>query len=119
MTQTKQLNIQIINVKSFAQLIMLAMKKNNETYVALSYQMLFIENLKKFVNREIARCEIFQIEKLNVSKSFKNLAQMFFEVLSNNLNTHDQIEHLINFIKEKTPRINCVYNMSQDEFIAL
>ena len=35
--------------------------------------MLFIKNLKKFVNREIARCEIFQIKKLNMSKSFKNL----------------------------------------------
>ena len=38
-------------------------------------------------------------------------------MLSNNLNTHDQIEHLIDFIKEKTSRIDCVYNMSQDEFI--
>ena len=40
-------------------------------------------------------------------------------MLLNNLNTHDQIKHSINFIKEKTSRINCVYNMSQDEFIAL
>ena len=39
-------------------------------------------------------------------------------MLSNNLNTHDQVEHLIDFVKEKTSRINCVYNMSQDEFVA-
>ena len=51
--------------------------------------MLFIENLKKFINCEIARYKIFQIKKLNVSKSFKNLAQMFFEILLNNLNTHN------------------------------
>ena len=48
-----------MNVKNFAQFVMLAIKKNDETYVALLYQMLFIENLKKFANREITRCEIF------------------------------------------------------------
>ena len=95
------------------------MEKNDETYVALSYQMLFIENSKKLANCEAARCEIFQIEKSNVSKSFRNLAQMFFEMLSNNLNTHDQVEHSIDFVKEKTPRIDCVYNMSQNELVAL
>ena len=42
---------------------------------------------------------------------------MFFETLLNNLNTHDQVEHSINFVKEKTSRIDCVYNISQDEFI--
>ena len=47
-----------MNVKNFAQFVMLAMKKNNKIYVMLSYQMLFIESLKKFANREIARCEI-------------------------------------------------------------
>ena len=39
-------------------------------------------------------------------------------MLSNNLNTHDQIKHSINLVKEKTSRIDCVYNMSQDEFAA-
>ena len=39
-------------------------------------------------------------------------------MLSNNLNMHDQIEHSINFMKKKTSRINCMYNMSQDKFIA-
>ena len=74
MTQTKQSNIQIINVESFAQFVMLAIKKNDETYVALLYQMLFIENSKKFVNCKTARCETFQIEKSNMLKSLKDLA---------------------------------------------
>ena len=39
-------------------------------------------------------------------------------MLSNNLNTHNQVEHSINLVKEKTSCINCVYNISQDEFIA-
>ena len=43
---------------------------------------------------------------------------MFFKILLNNLNTHDQVEHLINFVKEKRSRINCVYNISQDELAA-
>ena len=107
-----------MNVKNFAQFVMLAMKKNDEIYVALSYQMLFIENLKKLANREVARCETLQIEESNVSKFFKNLAQMFFEVLSNSLNTHNQVEYSINFVKEKMSRIDCVYNMSQDELVA-
>ena len=38
-------------------------------------------------------------------------------MLSNNLNTHDQIKHLIDFVKEKMSRIDCVYNMSQNKFI--
>ena len=44
---------------------------------------------------------------------------MFFKTLSNNLNTYDQIKHLIDLVKEKTSRIDCVYNMSQNEFTAL
>ena len=80
--------------------------------------MLFIESLKKFASREIARYKTFQIEKLNVLKFFRNFAQIFFEILLNNLNTHDQIEHSINFVKEKMSRINCVYNISQNEFVA-
>ena len=107
-----------MNVESFAQFVMLAMKENDETYVVLSYQMLFIESSKKLVSCEAARCEILQIEELNVSKSLKNLAQMFFEMLLNNLNTHDQIEHSIDFVKEKMSRIDCVYNMSQNKFVA-
>ena len=53
-----------------------------------------------------------------MSKSLKDFAQMFSEVLLNNLNTHDQVEHSINFVEKKTPRIDCVYNMSQDKFVA-
>ena len=39
-------------------------------------------------------------------------------MLLNNLNTHDQVEHLIDFVKKKTSRIDCVYNMLQNEFVA-
>ena len=81
--------------------------------------MLFIESLKKFANCEAARCNAFQIKKLNVSEFLRNFAQIFFKTLLNNLNTHDQIKHSINFTEKKTTRIDCVYNISQDEFITL
>ena len=44
---------------------------------------------------------------------------MFFEKLLNNLNTHDQIEYSINFMNEKTLRIDYVYNILQNKLIAL
>ena len=44
---------------------------------------------------------------------------MFFETLLNNLNTHDQVEHSIDLVKEKTSRIDCVYNISQNKLVAL
>ena len=81
--------------------------------------MLFIESSKKFASRETTRCDAFQIKKLNISESLRNFAQMFFETLLNNLNMHDQIEHSINLVKEKTSHIDCVYNMLQDKLAAL
>ena len=39
-------------------------------------------------------------------------------MLLNNLNTHDQVEYSINFVKEKMSRIDFVYNMLQDKFVA-
>ena len=39
-------------------------------------------------------------------------------MLLNNLNTHNQVEYSIDFVKEKTSRIDCVYNMSQNELTA-
>ena len=63
-----------MNVDNFAQLVMLAMKKNDETYVALLYQMLFIGNSKELANRETARCEIFQIKKSDMSEFLRNFA---------------------------------------------
>ena len=34
-------------------------EKNNETYVVLLYQMLFIESSKEFANCEVAHCKVF------------------------------------------------------------
>ena len=51
-------------------------------------------------------------------KNFKNFAQMFCKILLNYLNMQDQVEHSIDFVNRKTLRIDCVYNMLQDNFIA-
>ena len=37
---------------------MLAKKNNNEIYIVISYQKLFIKNWKEFVNREVIYCEV-------------------------------------------------------------
>ena len=40
---------------------------------------------------------------------------MFFEMLSNNLNTHDQVKYAIDFINNQISRMRSCYNMSQDK----
>ena len=44
---------------------------------------------------------------------------MFFEALSDNLNTHDQIKHFIKLMKRKLFRINLIYKISQNELIII
>ena len=44
---------------------------------------------------------------------------MFFEALSDNLNTHDQMKHFIKLMKKKLSRIDLIYKMSQNEFATI
>ena len=44
---------------------------------------------------------------------------MFFEALSDNLNTHDQMKHLIELMKRKLSRIDSIYKMSQNELATI
>ena len=97
---------------------MFVKKNNDKTYIVLSYQTLFIESLKKFANCKTAYYKFLQIKKSKVLESLKDFAQIIFKILLNNLNTYDQVEYLFNFINEKTSRIDCVYNISQDKFVA-
>ena len=53
-----------------------------------------------------------------MSEFLKNLAQMFFEILLNNLNIYDQVKQSIDLVNEKTLHIDCIYNILQDEFVA-
>ena len=91
---------------------MLALKEKEEIYVTLLYQLLSTESLSQYVEREAARCEVLQTEKSNISDSLQDLAEMFFEALSDNLNTHDQMKHLIELMKGKLSRIDSIYKMS-------
>ena len=63
--------------------------------------------------------KIIQIKKFEIFVSIQNLTKMFFETLSNNLNTHDQIEYVIDFIDNQISRIKSCYNMSQDKLSAI
>ena len=44
---------------------------------------------------------------------------MFFKILSDSLNMHDQMKHFINLMKSKMSCIKSIYKMTQDEFIAI
>ena len=54
-----------------------------------------------------------------MSEKLKSLSEVFSEKLSDNFNTHDQIEHSINLLFKKLPKKNLIYNMSHDELAAI
>ena len=77
--------------------------------------MLSQKNFKFYSKREFAIINIMQIKKFKISASIQNLTKMFFETLSNSLNTHDQVKYTIDFIDNQISRIKSYYNMSQDK----
>ena len=60
-----------------------------------------------------------QIKKFEISASIQNLMKMFFETLSNSLNTHNQVEYAIDFIDNQISRMKSCYNIFQDELSAI
>ena len=60
-----------------------------------------------------------QIDESDISAQLQSLEEAFFEVLFNNLNTHDQMKHLIDLIESKMSRVDLIYNMSQNELVAI
>ena len=52
-------------------------------------------------------------------KELKSLSIFFLEKLSNNFNTHNQIEHSINLLSEKLFKRNLIYNISHNELAAI
>ena len=95
---------------------MLTQNKNKKIYVVLLYKLLvdeikFSRNYRRFV-----KCETFEIEKFELSAFIKNLIKIFFEILSNNFNTYNQVEHIINLKKKQLLKFEFIYNMSQNEF---
>ena len=82
--------------------------------------MLFLIQSYAYLKRNVVRCDVLQINRNdNIFKEIKEIIDVFFKTFSNNLNTHDQIEHVIDLQSNKLFRRESIYNMSHDEFIVI
>ena len=98
---------------------MLAQNKNGKAYVALLYELLVGEIKLPRSHRRSVRCGALKIEEPELLESIKDLMNAFFEILSNSLNTHDQMEHAIDLKNGQMPKFESIYNMSQDELATI
>ncbi len=98
---------------------MLAAKGREETYVALPYQLLPTDDVSQDADRQTARCDALQAEEPEIPSAIQDLKKVFSEILSDSLNTHDQVEHSIDLVKGKMPRTGPIYRMTRDELAAI
>ena len=98
---------------------MLIIEKKNEVYVTIFYQLLNFVNTSQLAKSRVARCDVMQIDEFDISTQLQSLEEAFFKILFNNLNTHDQMKHLIDLIESKMSRVDLIYNMSQNELVAI
>jgi len=91
---------------------MLAAKKRKETYVALLYQLLFTDDLFQNADHQIARCNALQAKESKIFFAIQDLKKVFSEILSDSLNMHDQMKHLIDLMKSKMSCIKFIYKMT-------
>ena len=78
----------------------------------------FFDN--QYRKRNVVRCDTLQMNRNDhIFDIIKKIIEIFFKTLSNNLNTHDQIEHVIDLQSNKKSRFEFIYNMSHDEFIVI
>jgi len=98
---------------------MLAAKRREETYVALFYQLLLTDNLSQNADHQTAKCNALQAKESEILFAIQDLKKVFSEILSDSLNTHDQIKHFIDLMKSKMSRIESIYKMTQDELAVI
>jgi len=98
---------------------MLAAKRRRETHVALLYQLLSTNDLSQNANHQTAKCNALQAKELKIFSAIQDFKKVFSEILSNSLNMHDQMKHLINLMKSKMSCIKFIYKMTQDELAVI
>jgi hypothetical protein len=91
---------------------MLAAKKREETYVALLYQLLFINDLLQNADYQIARCNALQAKESKIFFAIQDLKKVFSEILCDSLNMHDQMKYFIDLMKSKMSCIESIYKMT-------
>ena len=95
---------------------MTTQKKNDEIYVALSYELLIDEIKFRREFRRFVKCEIFEVDEFELFDFINDLMKAFSKIASDSLNTHNQIEHSIDLVNDRILKSNSIYNMSQNEF---
>ena len=98
---------------------MTTQKKNDETYVALSYELLVDEIKFQREFRRFVKCEAFEIDESELFNFINDLMKAFSKIASDSLNTHDQVEHSIDLINDRISKSNSIYNMSQNELATI
>jgi len=103
----------------FVELTMLAAKRREETYVALLYQLLSTDDLLQNADHQTARCNVLQAKELKILSAIQDFKKVFSEILSDSLNTHDQMKHFIDLMKSKMFCIESIYKMTWNKFVAI
>ena len=91
---------------------MLAVKRREETYIALLYQLLFTDDLLQNADHQTARCNALKAKESKILSAIQDLKKVFSEILSDSLNTHDQMKHFIDLMKSKIFCIKSIYKMT-------
>jgi len=91
---------------------MLAAKKREETYVALLYQLLSINDLLQNADYQTARCNALQAKESKIFFVIQDLKKVFSEILCDSLNMHDQMKYFIDLMKSKMSCIESIYKMT-------
>ena len=94
---------------------MTTQKKNGEIYVALLYELLIDEIKFRREFRRFVKCEIFEIDELELFDFINDLMKAFSEIANDSLNTHNQVKHSIDLMNDRISKSNSIYNMSQNE----
>ena len=115
----RRVPISICSAEEFATLAMLAQKGDGEAYVALPYELLVDAVKPSRRTRQPVRCGALEVDEPKLPEPIKDLMEAFSEILSDSLNTHDQVEHPIDLVEGKLPKSGPIYNMSQDELATI
>jgi len=90
---------------------MLTAKKREKTYITLFYQLLFTDDLSQNADHQTARCNALQAKESKILFAIQDFKKVFSEILSNSLNMHDQMKHLIDLMKSKMSCIKFIYKI--------
>lgn len=112
------MNIALVGCEEFASLASAAVTHGQgEAYIAMLYQILSVDSDPGYDGA--ARCGVTQLNKPGVPEQLKCLSEVFSEELSDSLNTHDQVEYLIDLLSGRLLKGGSIYNISHEELAAI